>query len=106
MLKVYVDRADEFFAIEKRADGHFNAGNATLQLKYLNFIRESLLVGFEHADDILAIFLFANEETTLYVLRFAAGFNHVAVRIFGNKLDRGVKRIEIFVGDDVDAGLL
>jgi len=104
VLEVDVDWRDEFLAIEKSADGDFDAVDAALELEDLNFIGESFLVGFEHANNIFAVFFFADEEAALDVLGFTAGLNDVTVGIFLNKLNGRVKRIKILIRNDGDAG--
>ena len=86
---------DEFFAVEESADGDFDAGDAALQLEDFDFVGEGALVGLEHANDVVAVFFFANEQAALDVLRFAAGLDDVAVGIFLHEFDGRIEGIEI-----------
>src|SRR5260370_924000 len=104
VLEVDVDRRNEFLAVEESADGDFDAVDAALQLKHFDLVGEGFLVGLEHTDYVFAVFFFPNEQAALDVLRFAAGFDDVAVGIFLDELDGGVERIEVFVGNDAYAG--
>ena len=104
VLEVDVDGGDEFFAVEESADGDFDSGDAALELEDFDFVGEGALVGFEHANDIVAIFFFADKETALDVLGFAAGLDDIAVGIFHDEFDGGIERVEILVRDDIDAG--
>ena len=106
MLEIDVDGGDEFFAVEEAADGNFDAGDAALELEDLNFFGEGAFVGFEHADNVVAIFFFANEEAALDVLGFPAGLDDVAVGIFLNELNGFVEVVEFLVRNDGDAGFL
>ena len=106
VLEIDVDGGDEFFAVEEGAYGDFDAGDAALELEDLDFVREGALVSFQHADDVVAVFFFADEEAALDVLGFAAGLDDVAVGILHDKFDGGIEGFEILVGDDVDAGFL
>jgi hypothetical protein len=103
VLEVDVDRRDKFLAVEESADGDFDAVDAALKLKNFDFVGEGFFVGLEHADDVVTVFFFPNEQTALDVLRFPARFDDVAVGILLDELDGGVERIEIFVGNDADA---
>jgi len=62
-----------------------------LQLEDFDLIAEGFFVGFEHADDVFAVFFLANEETALDVLRFPAGFDDVAVGILLDEFDSGIE---------------
>ena len=104
VLEIDVDGGDEFFAVEEGADGDFDAGDAALELEDFDFIGEGALVSFEHADDVVAVFFFADEEAALDVLGLAAGLDDVAVGILHDEFDGGIEGFEILVGDDVDAG--
>ena len=104
VLEIDVDGLYEMLAVEKAADGDFHAVNAALQLKHFDLVGERLLVGLQHADHVLAVFFFADEQAALYVLRFAARLDHVAVGIFLHKLDRRIERVEFLVRNNVDAG--
>ena len=106
MLEIDVDRRNELFTVEECAHGDFDAVDAALQLEDLDLVAERFFVGLQHADHVFAVFFFADEEPALDVLRFPAGLDDVAVGIFLHELDGGVERLEIFVGNDVDAGLL
>ncbi len=90
--------------LKKCADGDFDAVDAALELKNFDFVGEGFFVSFEHADDVFAVFFFADKEAALDVLRFAAGLDDVAIRILLDEFDGRIERVEIFVGDDVDAG--
>src|SRR5262249_264239 len=105
MLEIDVDRRDEIFAIEESADGNFDSGNTALELKDFDLVGEGLFVGFQHADNVVAVFFFADEQAALDVLRFAAGLDDIAVGIFFNKFSGRIEGIEILVGNDVDAGI-
>ena len=91
-------------AIEKRADGDFHSGDAALELKDFDLVGERFFVRFEHADHILAVVLFADEQAALHVLRFAARLDHVARGILHHVVHGVVEGEEFGVGDDVDAG--
>ena len=106
MLEIDVDGSDEFFAVEEAADSDFDAVDAALELEDLNFFGEGAFVGFEHADNVVAIFFFADKQAALDVLRFAAGLDDVAIGIFLDEFDGGIEGIEFLVRDDGDAGLL
>lgn len=103
VLEVDVDGGDEFFAVEESADGDFDAGNAALKLEDFDFVGEGALVGFEHTDDVVAVFFLADKEAALDVLGFAAGLDDIAVGIFHDEFNSGIERVKILVGDDVDA---
>jgi hypothetical protein len=103
VLEVDVDGGDEFFAVEKGSDGDFDAVDAALKLEDFDFVGESSFVGFEHADDVFAVFFFPDEQAALDVLGFPTGFDDVAVRILLDELNGGIKGIKVFVGDDGDA---
>jgi len=105
VFEIDVDRRDEIFAVEESADGDFDSGNTALELKDFDLVSEGLFVGFEHADNVVAVFFFADEEAALDVLRFAAGLDDVAVGIFLNEFDGGIEGVEILIGNDVDAGI-
>ena len=92
--------------LKKCSDGDFDAVDAALQLEDFDLVREGLLVGFQHADDVFAVFFFADEEAPLDVLRFPAGLDDVAVGIFLHEFDRRIEGVEILVWNNVDAGLL
>ncbi len=104
VLEIDIDGSDEFFAVEEGADGNFDAGDAALELEDFDFVGEGAFVGFEHADDVVAVFFFADKEAALDVLGFAAGLDDVAIGIFHDEFDGGIEGFEILVGDDVDAG--
>ncbi len=104
VLEINVDGADEFFAVEEGADGDFDAGDAALELEDFDFLGESALVSFEHADDVVPVFFFTDKEAALDVLGFAAWFDDIAVGIFHDEFDGGIEGVEILVGDDIDAG--
>ena len=74
--------------------------------KHFDFVAEGLFVGLEHANHVLAVFFFADEQAALDVLRFAAGLDDVAAGIFLDVLDGVVEGLEFSVGNDVDAGFL
>ena len=106
VFEIDVDGSDEFLAVEEAADGDFDAVDAALQLKNLDFFGEGAFVGFQHADDVVAVFFLADEEAALDVLRFAAGLDDVAIGIFLDEFDGGIEGIEFLVRNDGDAGLL
>src|SRR5208282_2838853 len=100
VLEINVHRSDESLTVVKCADSNFHAVDAALQLEDLDFVGKSLFVGFQHADDVFAVFFFADEEPALYVLRFSAGFDDVAVGIFLDEFNGGVERLKILVRND------
>ena len=104
MLEIDIYRGDEFFAVEESAHRDFDAVDAALELKNFDLVGEGFLVSLKHADDVFAVFLFAHEQAALDVLRFAAGFDDVAVRILLDEVDGGIEGIEVFVGNNADAG--
>ncbi len=106
MLEINIDRSDEVFSVEECADGDFHSIDAALQLEDFNFVGESFFVGFEHANDVFAVFFFTDEQAAFYVLRFSAGLDYIAIGIFLDELDGGIERVEVFVGNDVHAGIL
>jgi hypothetical protein len=74
-------------------------------LKNFDLVGKGTLVGIQHPDYVLSVFLFANKQTPLHVLGFAAGLDDVAIGIFHHVFHGFVEGIEFPVGDDVDAGL-
>ena len=106
VLEVDVDRIDELLAIEERPDCDLHARDPALQLENFDLIGKGPLVSIQHADYILSIFLFADKQSPLHVLGFAAGLDNVAIGIFYHVLHGFVEGIEFLVGDDVDAGFL
>src|SRR5215470_6614861 len=106
VLKIDVDRVDKLLAVEKGSNGYLNAGHSTLQLEDFDFVGESLLVGFEHANYILSIIFLSDEQPALHILRFAARLDYVSSRVLCNVLNGIVERIELLVGDDVHSGFL
>jgi hypothetical protein len=106
VLEIDVDGRNEFFAVEETTDGHFYAGNAALQLKDFDFVGEGAFVGFEHTDNVVSIFFFANEKAALDVLGFSARLDDVAVGIFLDEFDGAIEVVEFLVRNDGDAGFL
>ena len=104
--KLTLMRIDEFLAVEEGADGDLDAGDAPLQLEDLDLIRKGFLVGLEHADDVLAVFLVADEQPALDVARRARGLDDVALRVLLHVGDGVVEIVEFAIGHDVDALLL
>src|SRR5207249_8069789 len=82
------------------------SGNAALQLKNFDFVGECSFIGFEHTYDVFTVFFFADKKPALDVLRFAAGFDYVAVGIFLDEFDRGIEGVEVLVRNDIDASFL
>ena len=97
MFEVYVDRIHELLPVEEAAHGDFHPGHPALQLKNLDFIREGLLVGFQHADHVLAVFFFAHEQAALHILGLATGLDHIAVGVLDHVFDGLIERIELAI---------
>src|SRR5215472_6737243 len=81
VLEIDVDRVDEIFAVEESADRYFHSDHAPLELENLDFVGKSSFVGFQHANDVLAVVFFSDEKAAFDVLRFAAGFDDVTAGI-------------------------
>src|SRR5262249_51466956 len=67
VLEVYVERIDELFSVEERADCDLNTGDTSLQLELPDLVRKRFLVRLENADHILAVVLITDEQATLHV---------------------------------------
>ena len=106
MLEIDIDRIDEILAVEETAYRHFDARHAPLQLKYLDLVRQRLLVRLEHADDVLPVVFFADKQAPLHVLRFAARLDHIAAWILHHVLDRIVEGHEFAVRNNIHPGFL
>src|SRR5208283_5561610 len=91
VLEVDVDGSYEFLAVEETADGNFDAVYAALELEDLDLLGEGAFVGFQHADDVHAVFFLADKEAAFDVLGFAAGLDDVAIGIFLDEFDGRIK---------------
>src|SRR5215472_15850987 len=105
VLEIDVDGIDEVFAVEKGAYRHFHADHEPLELENLDFVGKSSFVGFQHANDVLAVVFFSDEKAAFDVLRFAAGFDDVTAGILRDVLDGVVEGFKFAVGNDIDARL-
>ena len=104
--KFDVDRVDEALAVEERADRDLDSDDPLLELEDLDLVREGLLVGLEHADDVLAVLLVADEEPPLDVLRAPDGLMTYRVGFSWTYVIASSKLSKSLVRDDRDAGLL